>query len=195
MKNKEENKAKVEEVKTEEKQTVINATPPENKGEEPKKLTTKQEWWQVLKFVLFSASAGIIQIVSFTLLNEFIIKDTSMEYGWSYFIALILSVLWNFTFNRKFTFKSASNVPIAMLEVFAFYVVFTPCSILWGEALAKVGWNEYLVLAFTMIINFVLEFLYQRYVVFRKTINTNVKEKTSVKVKAEKAEVKENKEG
>lgn len=155
---------------------------------EPKKLTKKQELWQALKFVLFSASAGVIQIVSFTILNEFIIKDTSMEYGWSYFIALILSVLWNFTFNRKFTFKSANNIPIAMLEVFAFYAVFTPCSIFWGEALAKAGWNEYLVLAFTMIINFILEFLFQRYVVFRKSINTNVKEKPSKEVDASKKE-------
>jgi len=129
---------------------------------------TKSNFWQVLKFTLFSLSAGAIQIVSFTILNEWVIKDKGIEYGWSYFIALMLSVLWNFTFNRKFTFKDASNVPIAMLKVFAYYVVFTPLSILWGIGLAKIGWNEYLILALTMVINFVTEFLYQKFVVFRK---------------------------
>lgn len=128
----------------------------------------KQQLWQILKFTLFSISAGIIQIISFTVLNEFIIKDAGMEYGWSYFIALTLSVLWNFTFNRKFTFKDASNVPIAMLKVVVYYVVFTPLSILWGEALARIGWNDYLVLILTMLVNFVTEFLYQKFFVFKK---------------------------
>ncbi len=129
---------------------------------------TKKEIWQALKFTLFSLSAGIIQIVSFTILNEFIIKDVNSEYGWSYFISLVLSVLWNFTFNRNFTFKDASNVSIAMLKVFGYYLVFTPISILWGIGLAKIGWNEYLILALTMIINFVTEFMFQKFVVFRK---------------------------
>ncbi len=146
---------------------------------------TKQQIWQILKFTLFSISAGVIQIVSFTILNEFIIRDTNMEYGWSYFIALILSVLWNFTFNKKFTFKDASNVPIAMLKVLAYYLVFTPLSIWWGEALARVGWNEYLVLAFTMIINFVTEFLYQKFVVFRKPKQPAEKTETNVAVNLE----------
>jgi len=142
-----------------------------------------QNVWQAIKFLLFSISAGVIQIGSFTILNEFIIKDTGMEYGWSYFISLTLSVLWNFTFNRKFTFKSANNVPIAMLEVVAFYVVFTPLSIWWGEALTnQAHWNEYLVLAFTMVINFVTEFLYQKYVVFRNSIDTAVKKQKNEKV-------------
>ena len=125
-------------------------------------------FWQAIKFTLFSLSAGIVQILSFTVLNEWIIKDTGHKYGWSYFIALTLSVLWNFTFNRKFTFKSANNVPIAMLKVLGYYLVFTPLSIWWGEALAAAGWNEYIVLALTMIINFVTEFLYCKFVVFRE---------------------------
>ena len=121
---------------------------------------------------MFSISAGVIQIASFTLLNEVIIKDVGNEYGWSYFIALTLSVLWNFTVNRRFTFKSAKNIPIAMLLVFAFYCVFTPLSIWWGIALTNIGWNEYIVLGLTMIINFVTEFLWTRYVVYRNSINT-----------------------
>ena len=138
-----------------------------------KKLTNKENAWQAIKFVLFSISAGVIQLVAFTLLNELIIKDVGSKYGWSYFIALTLSVLWNFTLNREFTFKSANNVPIAMLKVLGFYLVFTPLSIWWGIALEKAGWNEYLILLPTMVINMVLEFLFCRFFVYGKSINTN----------------------
>ena len=130
-------------------------------------------FWQAIKFTLFSISAGIIQTVSFTILNEFILVfEKGNEYGISYFISLLLSVVWNFTFNRKYTFKSANNVPIAMSLVLAYYIVFTPLSIWWGIELTKLGWNKYLVFAFTMIINFVTEFLYQKFVVFRKSNKT-----------------------
>jgi len=130
------------------------------------------EIMRALKFLFFSLSAGLIQILSFTLLNELV----KWSYWPSYLISLTLSVLWNFTFNRKFTFKSAANVPIAMLEVFGYYLVFTPLSIFGGDALTKsAGWNEYLVLAITMILNFVTEFLFCKYVVYRgKMDNQNV---------------------
>lgn len=121
-----------------------------------------------LKFVLFSISAGLIQIVSFTIMNEVV----KMKYWPAYLIALTLSVVWNFTINRKFTFKSASNVPVAMAKVAAFYVVFTPLSTWWGNALDNLGVNEYLILIGTMVINFVTEFLFQRFVVFRNSIDT-----------------------
>lgn len=133
------------------------------------KLTPKQTAVQVVKFVFFSAGAGIIQTVTFTLLNEVF----DLEYKFCYFTALVLSVLYNFTFNRKFTFKSASNIPVAMLKVALFYCVFTPLSIWWGDALTKAGVQEYLVLAGTMIINLVTEYLYCRFVVYRKSMNTN----------------------
>lgn len=133
------------------------------------KLSKKENFFQVLKFVGFSISAGVIQIASFTLLNELI----KWSYWPSYLISLTLSVLWNFTLNREFTFKSANNVPIAMLKVALYYVVFTPLSTWWGEALTGVGWNEYLVLFFTMVINMSTEFLFCRFVVYRKSINTN----------------------
>ena len=137
---------------------------------EQQKLKRKQEIIRVIKFVLFSASAGIIQTVTFTLMNEI----GKLPYWPSYLTALVLSVIWNFTFNRKFTFKSANNVPKAMLLVLAYYAVFTPLSTLWGDALTvKAGWNEYLVLALTMIINMSTEYLYSTYVVFRKSMNTN----------------------
>ena len=132
----------------------------------------KKELFRTLKFTLFSARAGIIQIASFTLLNEIL----HLEYWFSYLIALVLSVLWNFTLNRKYTFRSAANVPIAMLKVAGYYVVFTPLSTWWTDVLtgANVGWNEYLVLALTMLINFVTEYLYDRFFVFNKSIDTNV---------------------
>lgn len=140
------------------------------------KLTKKQEIINAFKFVMFSISAGIIQILSFTLLSELIFNDASSKYGISYFIALTLSVIWNFTVNRKFTFKSSKNVPISMLLVLVYYSIFTPLSIWWGEALTtKALWNEYIVLFITMVINMATEFLWTRFVVYRNSINTAVK--------------------
>ncbi|MBQ1489484.1 MAG: GtrA family protein [Eubacterium sp.] len=125
---------------------------------------------QIVKFFLFSVSAGIIETLSFTLLKVI----TPWSYWPCYLIALILSVLWNFTLNREFTFKSANNVPVAMFKVFLFYCVFTPASTWWGNALTvHAGWNDYVVLFFTMAINLTSEFLYDRYFVFRDSMNTN----------------------
>lgn len=132
----------------------------------------KKEIFRIIKFLLFSISAGVIQIGSFTLLTEF----TPLPYWPCYLISLILSIIWNFTFNRKFTFKSAANVPIAMLKVLAYYAVFTPLSTLLGNYLTgTLLWNEYLVTAINMVLNFVTEFLYQRFFVFGKTIDTQEK--------------------
>lgn len=123
---------------------------------------------QIIKFTLFSLSAGLIQIVSFTLLFEVV----HWVYWPSYLIALILSVLWNFTLNRKFTFKAANNIPIAMLKVALFYLVFTPLSTWWGDALTKIHWNEYLILGTTVLSNLILEFLYTKYFVYKNAINS-----------------------
>lgn len=160
------------------------------------KLTKKQSSWMALKFVLFSISAGIVQLGSFTLLHEFTSLDQltgldevfGNEYGLTYFIALVLSVLWNFTFNRKFTFKSAASVPVAMLKVFAFYLVFTPLSIWWGVTLTNLGWNDYLVLGLTMLVNLSSEYVYDRYIVYRKTIYTNAEGRRELEGNAENAE-------
>ena len=133
-------------------------------------MSVKKEIVRTVKYTLFAASAGIIQIGAFTLLNEI----GHLNYWLSYLIALVLSVLWNFTLNRRYTFKSASNVKRAMLLVFAYYLVFTPLSTYLEHVLTDtLGWNEYLVTVINMLINFVTEFLYQRLVVFRKTIDTN----------------------
>ena len=136
----------------------------------------KKEIIRGIKFTLFSISAGIIEIVAFTLLNEF----TEFEYWPCYLTALVLSILWNFTLNRKFTFQSANNVPIAMLKVFAYYLVFTPVTTVGGNYLAEtLHWNEYLVTAMSMILNFTTEYVYDRFVVFGKSIDTNEMAKNS----------------
>ncbi len=130
----------------------------------------RKEILRVIKFVLFSVSAGIIEIVSFTLLTQL----TDWQYWPRYLIALVLSVLWNFTLNRKFTFKSANNVPLAMMKILAFYCVFTPVTTILGNYLAEnLGWNEYLVTGLNMLMNITTEYLYDRFVVFGKTIDTN----------------------
>ena len=128
-----------------------------------------KEFMRALKFTLFSVSAGIIQIGAFTLLNELL----HLPYWLSYLVALVLSVLWNFTLNRHYTFKSAANVPVAMLKVAAYYAVFTPLSTgLEHWYTAGLGWNEYLATGANMLLNFVTEFLYQRFFVFGKTIDS-----------------------
>ena len=133
-----------------------------------------KELARIVKFTLFSISAGLIEMGSFALLNELL----HLPYWVSYLTALVLSVLWNFTLNRKFTFQSAVNVPVAMLKVAAYYAVFTPLSTWLEHRLAAgLGWNEYLVTAINMVLNFVTEFLYQRFFVFGKTIDTKKAEK------------------
>ena len=146
------------------------------------KNTKKVEFFRALKFLLISISAGVIQIGTFTLFNE--------VFGWNYWVgyltSLLLSIIWNFTINRKYTFKSANNIKIAMLLVLAFYTVFTPVSTILGELAENAGVNEYIVLVVTMILNFVLEFLYTRFLVYRNSCDT------IVKTKEEKVEEKNN---
>ena len=131
-----------------------------------------KEFWRVVKFTLFSISAGAIQMGSFALLNEL----TGWSYWPCYLISLTLSVLWNFTLNRKFTFQSAANVPVAMLKVLGYYLVFAPVSTILGNFLAEgLLWNEYLVEFLMMTLNFVTEFLFQRFFVFGKSLDTNTR--------------------
>ena len=128
-----------------------------------------QEFWRFIKFALFSASAGLIEIGAFALLNEL----TGWSYWPCYLIALLLSILWNFTLNRKFTFRSAANVPVAMMKVLGYYAVFVPATTLLGDYLADtLMWNEYLVTGINMALNFTTEFLFQRYIVFGSSIDT-----------------------
>ena len=138
--------------------------PKGNSGAGHKNMTKKQEIKQAILYALIAASAGIIQAGSFALFEEVL----HLPYWPSYLISLILSVLWNFTINRKYTFKSSSNIAKSMLLVALYYVVFTPLSTWAGNLLAQAGWNDYLVLILTMIVNLVTEFLYQKYIVFKE---------------------------
>jgi putative flippase GtrA len=132
----------------------------------------KGQIMQALKFTLFSISAGIIQIVSFAILEIFI-----NEYWIPYLTSLILSILWNFTLNRRYTFQSAANVPVAMAKVFGFYLVFTPISTWLGNLAEQNGGNDFVILILTMIANFVLEYLFCKFVVYRGQENTRSEEK------------------
>lgn len=125
--------------------------------------------WQAIKFTLFSISAGIIQEGTFLLFfNVF-----HWSYDLAYFPSLVLSVLWNFTFNRRYTFRSDADIKKSMLLVALYYLVFTPVTTWGGQALVSAGWDGNLVQILTMLLNFVTEFLYQRFVVYRNTIDTN----------------------
>lgn len=130
----------------------------------------KDSVWQIIKFTLFSISAGVIQTVSFTLFNELL----HWEYWLAYLLALVLSIVWNFTFNRRYTFKSAANIPVAMAKLFGFYAVFTPVSTYLGQFATTAGVNEYVVFVLTMLSNLVLEFLFCKFVVYKNQENTRV---------------------
>ena len=153
--------------------TQSTTTPPEinetvqeaatENAPKPKK-TAKQFLKQAFFFTCFSAGAAIVQIVSFTLLNEV----CTLPYWPAYLISLLLSVIFNFTFNRKVTFKSTSNIPRAFSLVILYYLIFTPLSTMLGQNLTDIGWNEYVILIGTMLINFVTEFFYQKLYVFDK---------------------------
>lgn len=147
---------------------------------EVKKKKDLKEFFRALKFLLISISAGVIQIGTFTLMNELFVWN----YWVSYLISLLLSIIWNFTINRKYTFKSANNITIAMLLVLGFYAVFTPVSTILGNLAETSGVNEYIVLAVTMIANFILEFLFTRFVVYRNSCDT-AKDKKSTESKEE----------
>lgn len=138
-------------------------------SENKTKLSTKETVIQIAKFVAFSLGAGIIQIVSYTIIHE--VSD--WDHWKCYLPSLVLSVLYNFTVNRKFTFKSANNVPIAMLKVALFYCVFTPVSTYLGQLAANNGVNDFIVEAVTMACNLITEYLFCRFVVYRNSMNTN----------------------
>lgn len=129
-----------------------------------------QNIWRAVKFTLFSISAGIVQVASFALLHDVLHLET---YWLSHVPSLVLSVIWNFTFNRRYTFRSDANLPRSMALVALYYLVFTPASAWWGTLLERAGLHDWLIEGINMLINFVTEFLYQRFVVYRNSIDTN----------------------
>ena len=133
----------------------------------------KKEIIRMSKFLIFSISAGVIEALVFALLNEL----TDLRYWPCYLSALVLSVVWNFTLNRQFTFKAANNIPVAMAKVAVFYLIFTPITTIGGNYLVEtLGWNEYLVTAMNMVLNFATEYIYDRFIVFGKMIDTKVED-------------------
>jgi len=141
---------------------------------EQTRMTGKENAAQFIKFVLFSISAGVIQVIVFTLMLELL----HIAYWGSYLTALIASVIYNFTVNRRFTFKSANNIPLAMIQLGIYYAIFTPLSTWWGDALVRIGWIEYIVLGLTMITNLVTEFCVNRFIIYRNSMNTRVNKTT-----------------
>ena len=135
----------------------------------PVPLKSKESLVQAIKFTLLSLSAGLIEAGSFVLLERL----TALSYDFKHVISIVLSVLWNFTLNRRYTFKSANNVPIAMIKVALFYVVFIPLTAWLGQMASNNNVNDYLIKIPTMLLNFVGEFLWWKFVVFRGTENTN----------------------
>ncbi len=156
------------------------------------KFTKKENFAMAMKYLLCTSGAGLIQFITCEVLTYYRINsylnvanflgEKASDYGLAYFIALVLSVVFNFTVNRKFTFKSANNIPAAMMKVLGYYLVFTPLSILWSVALLNIDWNHTVVLLLTMIVNGVTEFLFCRLVVFGSSINTAA-EKKEAKIK------------
>ena len=122
--------------------------------------------WQAIKFTLFSISAGIVQAGSFAILHDVL----GLESYWlSHVPSLVLSVIWNFTFNRKYTFKPTGHVMRDMLLVALFYAVFTPASTWLGNWLEGLGVHDWLVQLIVMVSNLVTEYFFQKYVVYRET--------------------------
>ncbi|MDE6373091.1 MAG: GtrA family protein [Clostridia bacterium] len=132
-----------------------------------------KQFLQILKFTAFSISAGVIQLLSFSILYEW---AKWLPWWPSYLISIILSVIWNFTFNRKFTFGSSANIPLAMTLVVVYYCAFIPVSVFGGNALEKL-WGEKLGIVVTvlmMLINFATEFVWDKFIVFNDRIITRI---------------------
>ncbi|MDE7330601.1 MAG: GtrA family protein [Clostridia bacterium] len=141
----------------------------------PAKMTKTQQFLQFLKFTAFSASAGVIQLLTTTTLHQW--TGWLIDYYWiAYIIGLTLSVIWNFTFNRKFTFKEAHNIKLAMVLVILYNcIIVIPLAFggnelerLWGPDLGIV------VTVITLLINFVTEFAWDKLVVFNKKSNDKI---------------------
>lgn len=121
---------------------------------------------QAIKFTLFSLSAGIIQIASFALFHDVLGWES---YWTSYLPSLVLSVIWNFTFNRKYTFKPTGHVARDMMLVGLYYLIFTPSTTALGNWLEALGLHDWLIQIINMALNFSTEFLFQKFVVYKES--------------------------
>ena len=208
------------EIQDENKATTTPEEKPVKKSLKQKLKETDQKngsVWQAIKYFLCAASAGLIQFVTFTIMKTAFDKTgvtQSMGTMWFFSdinkttfiattIALGLSVLWNFTLNRKFTFKAANNVPLAMSLAFLFYVPFYPFQTWYvgtienaiNESVGyEASWGAIIAEGTVMLMNGILEFLWQKFVVFRNPKKeepeeeTPVKENTAEEIEEEKTE-------
>ena len=148
-----------------------------NNQEKPKltRQEKRKEIWRASKYLIITCSAGLIEFGSFSLLTLIPYFALKENYWIPALISLTLSVLWNFTINRKYTFQSANNITIAMLKVLGYYAVFAPLSIWLAQMylVDQLNWNELLVKGAVMFVNFVTEFAFMRFVVFGKSLDTN----------------------
>ena len=129
-----------------------------------------KEALQAIKFTLFSISAGVIELLS----EELFTRVLHWTPWVGYLVALVLSVLWNFTFNRRYTFRSDADIKKSMLLVALFYLVFTPLSSGAQYVMTDLwGWSPTIGTVLCMLVNFVTEFLYQKFVVYKDSIDTN----------------------
>ncbi len=165
-------------------------------NEQVKPKTKNQVFLQLLIFTAFMASAGVIQFVTTGLLSTWtgLMKSEEDDYYWcAYLAGLVLSVIWSFTFNRKFTFKAASNLPLAMGLVALYYCAFAPLSTFGADAIigawksaAGENWNdnyEMVITAAMMLINFVTEYFWEKFVVFNDGVMAKIERKLHIKHK------------
>lgn len=142
------------------------------------KSTKKTEILRAVKYACVALSAGVIQVAATFLLNGFVFKGED-NYYICYLIGLVLSVIWNFTLNRRYTFNAANKIAPAMVKVACYYLVFTPLSTWWVDALVNADfWGipvtvvEVIVQIGTMLVNLITEYIFQRLFVFGKAIDT-----------------------
>lgn len=145
--------------------------------------------WQAVKYFLCMCSAGLIEMITYYIFLAVLPIDPKATIYFldpvplsklvfvSECLSLGLSIIWNFTFNRKFTFKSAKNVPVAMALAFLFYVPFFPFAAWYVPKLTRAlaslgGFGGFLAKGTKMILNGVLEFCWQKFVIYRKSANT-----------------------
>ena len=153
--------------------------------EKAAKKEKRKTLFQIIKYAICTASAGLIEFITFTILTKTpILSSMANEKVWFFTennlawfvataIALFLSIVWNFTINRKFTFKSAGNVPRAMSLAFLFYVPFFPFKLWFNSYMPEhLGVDSLLIEVITMLINGVLEFCWQKFVIYRKEQDT-----------------------
>ena len=145
----------------------------------------RKELFRAIKFAIVSMSAGIVELGTFTLMNEL----TNLKYWPCYLTALIASIIWCYTINRRYTFKSGKPIPVVLAYAAAFYAVFTPATTILGNYLAEtLLWNEYLVTIINMTLNLVTEYLYDTYVVYRNNMDNNSIAQKQAQKEAEKLE-------